>query len=110
MAAAENKNMTIDERLEALTQSLELLASLHKDNEQRNEQRFEAMRRGMEEMRGGNEEMRLGIRQDLGEMAQTMRVMMQSYGAMMDSIGRLADIAPCAQWPVGRPRNPNRPA
>jgi predicted nucleic acid-binding Zn-ribbon protein len=27
--------MTIDERLEALTQSVELLASLHKDNEKR---------------------------------------------------------------------------
>jgi hypothetical protein len=67
--------MTIDERLEALTQSLELLASLHKDNEQR------------------NEEMRSAIRQDLGEVAQSMRVMMQSMGAMMDSIGRLGDIA-----------------
>jgi hypothetical protein len=67
--------MTIDERLEALTQSLELLASLHKDNERR------------------NEEMRSAIRQDLGEVAQSMRVMMQSMGAMMDSIGRLGDIA-----------------
>lgn len=27
--------MTIDERIEALTQSLELLASMHKDSEQR---------------------------------------------------------------------------
>jgi hypothetical protein len=67
--------MTIDERLEALTQSLELLASLHKDNEQR------------------NEEMRSAIRQDLGEVAQSMRVMMQSMRVMMDSIGRLGDIA-----------------
>jgi hypothetical protein len=67
--------MTIDERLEALTQSLELLASLHKDNEQR------------------NEEMRQALRHDLGELAQSMRVMMQSMGAMADAIGRLGDIA-----------------
>jgi hypothetical protein len=67
--------MTIDERLEALTQSLELLASLHKDNERR------------------NEEMRQALRHDLGELAQSMRVMMQSMGAMADSIGRLGDIA-----------------
>jgi hypothetical protein len=32
--------MTIDERLEALTESVELLASLHKDNEVRNEARM----------------------------------------------------------------------
>jgi hypothetical protein len=31
--------MTIDERIEALTQSVELLASMHKDNEVRAEQR-----------------------------------------------------------------------
>ena len=31
--------MTIDERIEALTQSVELLASIHKDNEARAEQR-----------------------------------------------------------------------
>lgn len=30
--------MTIDERLEALTQSVELLASLHRDNERRFDQ------------------------------------------------------------------------
>jgi hypothetical protein len=30
--------MTIDERLEALTQSVELLASFHKDNEKRMEE------------------------------------------------------------------------
>ena len=32
--------MTIDERLEALTQSLELLASMHRDEEQRGDERF----------------------------------------------------------------------
>jgi len=31
--------MTIDERIEALTQSVELLASIHKDNEARAEER-----------------------------------------------------------------------
>lgn len=49
--------MTIDERLEALTQSLELLASLHQDNEQRaktNEdvfnQRFERIESALEKL------------------------------------------------------------
>ena len=32
--------MTIDERIEALTQSLELLASMHRDEEQRGDERF----------------------------------------------------------------------
>jgi hypothetical protein len=86
---AAKKKMNIDERLEALTQSLELLASLHKDDEQRNEK----MRRGMEEMRRGMEEMHQGIRRDLGEMARSMTAMMQSMSAMMESIGRLGDIA-----------------
>ena len=67
--------MTIDERLEALTQSLELLASLHKDNEQRNTQRFEE------------------LAQSMRVMMQSMGAMMQSMGAMADSIGRLGDIA-----------------
>jgi hypothetical protein len=37
--------MTIDERLEALTQSVELLASLHRDNESRLGQLMETMTR-----------------------------------------------------------------
>jgi hypothetical protein len=37
--------MNIDERLEALTHSVELLASFHKDNEQRLGQLMEAMTR-----------------------------------------------------------------
>lgn len=36
--------MTIDERLEALTQSVELLAAMHKDTEKRNAEALEAMR------------------------------------------------------------------
>ncbi len=35
--------MTIDERLEALTQSVELLAQMHRDNEARDEQRFQKL-------------------------------------------------------------------
>jgi hypothetical protein len=35
--------MTLDERIEALTQSLELLASLHRDNEAKYEARFSRM-------------------------------------------------------------------
>ncbi len=37
--------MTIDERLEALTQSVELIASLHRDNEQRVAQMVDSMNR-----------------------------------------------------------------
>ena len=36
--------MNIDQRLEALTQSVELLAALHKDNEKRMEQFAQAMK------------------------------------------------------------------
>ena len=32
--------MTIDERIEALTQSVELLAQMHRDNERKYEERF----------------------------------------------------------------------
>jgi septation ring formation regulator EzrA len=35
--------MNIDERLEALTQSVELLAQMHRDNEAKYEQRFERL-------------------------------------------------------------------
>ena len=35
--------MNIDERIEALTQTVELLASLHKDNEEKFEKRMAAM-------------------------------------------------------------------
>src|ERR1039457_2003589 len=71
---AAKKKMNIDERLEALTQSLELLASLHKDDEQRNEK----MRRGMEETRRGMEEMRRGMeetRRGMEEMRRGMEEM-----------------------------------
>ena len=37
--------MTIDERIEALTQSVELLASFHKDNEQRMARMMDAITR-----------------------------------------------------------------
>jgi len=35
--------MTIDERLEALTQTVELLAQMHRDNERANAQKFAAL-------------------------------------------------------------------
>jgi len=37
--------MTIDERLEALTQSVELMAAMHRDNEQRLAQVMDTMNR-----------------------------------------------------------------
>jgi hypothetical protein len=42
--------MNIDERLEALTQSVELLVSLHKDNEKRHDQRMEQFAQEMKSL------------------------------------------------------------
>lgn len=44
--------MNIDERLEALTQSGELLASLHRDNEKRLERLDQHMKQFAQEMKG----------------------------------------------------------
>ena len=40
--------MTIDQRLEALTQTVELLAQKHKDNERANAEQFAALSRTMD--------------------------------------------------------------
>jgi hypothetical protein len=45
--------MTIDERIERLTQSVELLASIHKDNEARAEKRDQRLARLQEAMMTG---------------------------------------------------------
>jgi len=52
--------MNIDERLEALTQSVELLASMHKDNEARIEKRDQRMEQFAKEL--GQEMKSLGKR------------------------------------------------
>jgi len=44
--------VNIDERLEALTQSMELLASLHRDNEKRLERLDQHMEQFAQEMKG----------------------------------------------------------
>src|SRR5258706_15925708 len=85
--------MTIDERLEALTQSLELLASLHKDNEQRNEE----MRQALTKARSG----RVGANHAIDDAEHGCN------GGFHWSAWRHR---PFAQRAVRQPRNAHRPA
>ena len=55
--------MTIDERLEALTHSVELLAQMHRDNEGKYEQRFEHIESLMERI--------VTVQETLGAIAST---------------------------------------
>ena len=71
--------MNIDERLEALTQSVELLAAMHRDTEKQNAEALEALRRDAVETRA---EMRAAARQNE-----------QIHGEMMLAIVRLSRIA-----------------
>ena len=71
--------MNIDERLEALTQTVELLAAMHRDNEKQNAETLAAMRHDAEQMRA---DMRAATRQNE-----------EIHGEMMLAIVRLSRIA-----------------
>ena len=62
--------MTIDERLEALTQSVELLASMHKDNETRMAAAEERERRGRMAILGGIRAYLEALTEDGGEAGE----------------------------------------
>ncbi len=88
--------MTIDERLEALTQSLELLGSLHRDNDRRMGEIMDAMARNEERM--ARNEKRL--EQMMDAMARNEKRLDRNderMAQMMDAITRLARIADAHQ-------------
>ena len=74
--------MTIDERIEALTQSLELLASMHRDEEQRGDERFTQLT----EMAKINDER-------FAQVGERFAQVTHNFEIVLDSIKRLERIA-----------------
>ena len=73
--------VNIDERLEALTQTVELIASLHKDNEERFKQYAQA-----------NDERFGRLTQAVERLAQTVDRNEERAGQLMDTMNRLGRI------------------
>jgi hypothetical protein len=69
--------MTIDERIEALTQSLELLSSLHRDLEETSAKGFA--------------ELRAELRENMGKLTKTMEQLGAIVIAHEERIERLED-------------------
>ncbi len=82
--------MTIDERLEALAQTLELLSSLHRDLEKHAEEAEARNQKRMAEIEARDEK-RMGV------LTEAMTRNEKRMGQMMDAITRLARIADAHQ-------------
>ena len=82
--------MNIDERLEALTQSVELLAHMFRDNEIRNQQGFAELRELQEK---GFAELRELQKKSFAELRELQKKNEILAARMMESITSLAHIA-----------------
>lgn len=84
--------MNIDERLEALAQSLELLVSSHKDNERHMAETRGEMKQGMDGMRQGMEGLREAVKSLIENNNRLSNIIIAHDGQLDHHEKRLGDL------------------